>query len=136
MTREELQERTLEFSLTVYTLIKPMLRQIETRLVAEQLLGSSTSTASNYRAACLARSDREWVSKLGVVREEADESVYWLVFIQRANLASGGRSGVEAMIDEARQLTRIFVAAYQTSKNRLKEKKNKKRKQRDLKNEN
>ena len=121
MTREELQERTLEFSLAVYTFIKPLFRQVETRLVAEQLFGSSSSVASNYRAACLARSDREWIAKLGVVREEADESVHWLIFIQRAGLAGDRRSAGEALLDEARQLTRIFVSAYCTSRDRDKD---------------
>lgn len=121
MTREELQERTLEFSLAVYTFIKPLFRQVETRLVAEQLFGSSSSVASNYRAACLARSDREWIAKLGVVREEADESVHWLLFIQRAGIAGDRRSAGEALLDEARQLTRIFVSAYCTSRDRDKD---------------
>ena len=118
MTREELQERTLEFSLAVYTFIKPMFRHAETRLVAEQLFRCSSSVASNYRAACVARSDREWLAKLGVVREEADESVHWLLFIQRAGLAGDRRPAGDALLDEARQLTRIFVSAYCTSRDR------------------
>ena len=111
----------MEFSLAVYGLIKPMFRQVETRLIAEQLFGSSSSVASNYRSACVARSDREWVAKLGIVREEADESVHWLIFIRRAGLADDRRSVVEALLDEARQLTRIFVAAHHTSRNRREE---------------
>jgi four helix bundle protein len=119
MTREELQERALEFSLAVYTLVKPMFRDADKRLVAEQLFGSSSSTASNYRAACVARSDREWVAKLGIVREEADESVHWLIFIQRAGLADNRRSVVDTLLNEAQQLTRIFAAAYNTSRKKL-----------------
>jgi len=49
----------------------------------------STSIAANYRAACLARSGKEWVAKLGVVREEADEALFWLIFIHRAGIATG-----------------------------------------------
>jgi four helix bundle protein len=95
-----------------------MFRHAESRLVAEQLFRSSSSVAANYRAACVARSDREWIAKLGVVREDADESVHWLLFIQRAGLASDGRSTADSLLDEARQLTRIFVAAYCTSRDR------------------
>lgn len=114
MTPDELQERTLAFSLSVYGFIKPMFARVDTRHVAHQLFRSATSVAANYRAACLARSTREWVAKLGVIREEADECVLWLLFIQRAGMANDRRR-MDVLTDEARQLTRIFVAAYRTS---------------------
>ena len=116
MTPDELKERTLEFSLSAYRFIKPMFGQVDTRHVAQQLFRSSTSVAANYRAACLSRSTREWVARLGVIREEADECVLWLLFIQRAGMADGRQNSVDALLDEARQLTRIFVSAYRTSK--------------------
>jgi four helix bundle protein len=116
MTPDELKERTLEFSLSAYRFIKPMFAQVDTRHVAQQLFRSARSVAANYRAACLARSTREWVAKLGVIREEADECVLWLLFIQRAGMADGRANAIDALLDEARQLTRIFVSAYRTSK--------------------
>ncbi|HVQ42060.1 MAG TPA: four helix bundle protein [Vicinamibacterales bacterium] len=116
MTPEELKERTLDFSLSVYRFIKPMFSQMDTRHVAQQLFRSATSVAANYRAACLSRSTREWVAKLGVIREEADECVLWLLFIQRAGMADGRQKAIDPLLDEARQLTRIFVSAYRTSK--------------------
>jgi len=116
MTPDELKERTLECSLSAYRFIKPMFGQVDTRHVAQQLFRSSTSVAANYRAACLSRSTREWVAKLGVIREEADECVLWLLFIQRAGMADGRAKAIDALLDEARQLTRIFVSAYRTSK--------------------
>jgi four helix bundle protein len=118
MTPDELQERTLEFSLSVYRFIKPMFAHADTRHVALQLFRSATSVAANYRAANLARSPREWLAKLGVIREEADECVLWLLFIQRAGMADDRRTSIDALADEARQLTRIFVAAYRTSKHK------------------
>jgi len=116
MTPDELKERTLDFSLSAYRFIKPMFAQVDTRHVAQQLFRSSTSVAANYRAACLSRSTREWVAKLGVIREEADECVLWLLFIQRAGIADDRQKSVDSLLDEARQLTRIFVSAYRTSK--------------------
>ena len=116
MTPKELQERTLTFSLAVYKFIKPLLRTVETQHVAHQLLRSSTSVAANYWAACLARSSKEWIAKVGVIREEADESVLWLVFIQRAGIVTGASRDLDHLLGEARELTRIFVASYRTSK--------------------
>lgn len=118
MTPKELQERTLVFSLDVYKFLRPLMRDAETRHVASQLLRSATSVAANYRAACLARSTKEWIAKLGVIREEADESVLWLVFIQRAGIAADSTARLEKLVSEARELTRIFVASYWTSKTR------------------
>ena len=110
-------ERTdTRVSLSAYRFIKPMFAQADTRHVAQQLFRSSTSVAANYRAACLSRSTREWIAKLGVIREEADECVLWLLFIQRAGMADDRQRSVDALLDEARQLTRIFVSAYRTSK--------------------
>ena len=116
MTPSELQERTLVFSLRTYQFIKPFLSSPETRHIALQLLRSATSVAANYRAACLARSSKEWLAKLGVIREEADESVLWLVFIQRADIATTAANELDDLLSEARELTRIFVASYRTSK--------------------
>ena len=115
MTPQELQERTLVFSLRAYRFIKPLLSSAETRHIALQLLRSATSVAANYRAACLARSSKEWLAKLGVVREEADESVLWLVFIQRAGMSNAAANELDDLLGEARELTRIFVASYRTS---------------------
>ena len=116
MTPQELQERTLVFSLRTYQFIKPLLSSLETRHIAVQLLRSATSVAANYRAACLARSSKEWLAKLGVIREEADESVLWLVFIQRGGMAQAAATELDDLLGEARELTRIFVASYRTSK--------------------
>ena len=116
MTPQELQERTLVFSLRTYQFIKPLLSSPETKHIGVQLLRSATSVAANYRAACLARSSKEWLAKLGLIREEADESVLWLVFIQRARMVTDARNELDELLNEARELTRIFVASYRTSK--------------------
>ena len=122
MTSQELQERTLAFSLAVYQFIRPLFRDADTRHIAQQLVRCSASVAANYRAACLARSPKEWRARLGIVLEEADESLFWLVFVQRSGLDAGDRAQLDALANEARQLARIFGASYRTSKPRNKEK--------------
>jgi len=78
------------------------------------LFRSATSVAANYRAACRSRSTRDFVSKLGIVEEEADESLFWLQFIADAGLMP--REKLNDLISEASQLTAIFVASRRTAK--------------------
>jgi four helix bundle protein len=82
--------------------------------VALQLFRSATAVAANYRAACLGRSRPEFVAKLGVVREEADETLFWLEFAQRSGLAIGSK--VPNLAAESQQLAAIFAASYRTAK--------------------
>jgi four helix bundle protein len=120
MTPAELQKRTFRFSVTVFRFVRPLFRDADTRHVAHQALKAATSVAANYRAACLARSGLEWVAKIGVVREESDEAVYWLKFIDETGIAVGGASELAPLSQEAEELARIFAASYHTSKDNLK----------------
>ena len=78
MDRDELRRRTKEFALPSMKLVDALPRSRSANAVANQLVRSSTSVASNYRAACRARSTAEFIAKIGVVEEEADESAFWL----------------------------------------------------------
>jgi four helix bundle protein len=118
MTSEQLRDRTMTFAVEVFTFAKPMFASAETRGVAGQLLDAATSTAANYRAASHARSPKEWRAKLGVVVEESDESVFWLIFIKLAIFPHQSDAGLMKLTDEAQQLTRIFGAALSTSRKR------------------
>jgi len=82
-----------------------------------QLIDSAGSTDSNYRAACKARTRKEFIAKVGVAAEEADESYGWL----RALLHTGygERDETQALVEEADALTRIFVASHKTAQKRL-----------------
>ena len=86
----------------------------EGRILGQQLLRAATSVAANYRSACRARSRPDFLSKLGVVEEEADESLFWLEFIAEAGLVP--ESKLKDLISEASQLTAIFVASRRTAK--------------------
>jgi four helix bundle protein len=89
-------------------------------LVAQRLGGqyhdAATSAAANYRAARHGRSYAKFTAKMGITSEEADESVFWLERLVRANICSD--VPVEPLLDEARQLARIFAAAFRTAKSR------------------
>ena len=89
MTPEELKDRRTAFAVETVTFCRVLRTAPEARSIAGQLSDAATSVASNYRAACRARSKREFVSKLAVAVEEADESVGWLKVILQAQLAEG-----------------------------------------------
>ncbi|QDV25985.1 hypothetical protein Q31a_43550 [Aureliella helgolandensis] len=84
------------------------------RPIGNQLIRSATSVGANYRAACRGRSKAEFVSKLSIVIEEADESCYWLELIIEGELLA--KDKVEALLDEANQITAIMVASRKTAK--------------------
>jgi four helix bundle protein len=83
MTTAELKARTKEFALRVIRLVDALPNTVKGRAIANQIMRSATSIAANYRAACRARSRAEFIAKIGVVEEEADETAFWLELIIR-----------------------------------------------------
>ena len=81
MDAEELKHRTKDFALRILKLVAALPKTIEGRAIGNQLVRSGTSVAANYRSACRARSRPEFIAKLGVVLEEADETLLWLELI-------------------------------------------------------
>jgi four helix bundle protein len=73
----EMQRRTFDFAVRVVRLVRALPKTVEGRAVGGQLVRAGTSVGANYRASCKARSKAEFVAKIGVVEEEADESAYW-----------------------------------------------------------
>jgi len=116
MTPEQLRRRMTRFAVDTVNFCKPLWLRAETRYLADQLCRSSTSTASNYRIACRARSRREFISKLGIALEEADESVGWYEVIEGASVA--GHEHVAPLIQEARELVAILAASRITAQGR------------------
>jgi four helix bundle protein len=113
MKRDELQERTKSFALRVLKLIEHLPKTIGGRVLANQLARSATSVGANYRAACRGRSRAEFASKLGVVAEESDESLYWLELIRDGHFISQKR--IAPLILEANELTAIFTTGRRSS---------------------
>jgi four helix bundle protein len=111
---EDLRVRTKQFALRVVRLYRALPHQEEARVLGKQLLRSGTSVGANYRAACWARSKAEFIAKLGIVLEEADESVFWLELIAETGLV--GPEKLQALVKEAEELTAIFVTSLRTAK--------------------
>jgi four helix bundle protein len=113
MTERELLQRTKQFALRIFKLVGALPQTIQGRAVAAQLIRSGTSVAANYRAACRARSKPEFVAKLGVVEEEADESAFWLELIMETNLLSATK--VEPLLSEASEIVAIMASSKKTA---------------------
>jgi len=111
--KEELQKRTTSFALRIVRLFRSLPNCAEARVVGNQLLRSGTSVAANYRAACKSRSRADFISKLGIVEEEADETLFWLEFLVKSDIVPSKR--MCDLIDEARQLSAIFGASRRTA---------------------
>jgi four helix bundle protein len=118
MNQEELKARTKLFALRVIKLVKALPRNIESRTIARQIIRSGTSVAANYRSSCRSRSRSEFVAKVGVVLEEADETALWLELITEAGLLPMKR--VEPLLAEARELVAILVSTRKTASSNLK----------------
>ncbi len=114
---EELKERTKQFALRVVKLFRLLPRTAEARVIGGQLLRCGTAIAANYRAACRARSKAEFVAKIGVVVEEADETVFWLELLADAGIIAKQR--LDALQTEAGELLAIFAASQRTAKSTL-----------------
>ncbi len=114
MDEEDLKRRTKQFALRVIRLVEALPRTRTAQVVGDQLLRSATSVAANYRAACRARSQADFVHKLGLVEEEADESLFWLEMVVETELVPAAR--VQDLVQEADELTAIFVASRKTAK--------------------
>ncbi len=83
---QDLQKRTTAYALRILKLFRSLPSCPEARIIGHQLLRSGTSVAANYRAACRGRSKAEFLAKLGIVEEEADETVFWLEFLADADV--------------------------------------------------
>src|ERR1041385_4052218 len=117
MKADELKQRTKQFALRILKLVAALPPIVQGRAIANQLVRSGTSVAANYRAACRGRSRAEFISKLGVVEEEADESAFWLELIIEGNLLKESR--VQPLLDEANELTRIMAGSRVTASRRI-----------------
>ena len=114
MNRKILQERTRKFNVDVIALCEKLPRNAAGFEMAKQIIRSAGSVGANYRATMRAKSKADFIYKIEIVLEEADESLYWLEVIRDAKLISGIE--VDILINEANQLTAIFAATDKTAK--------------------
>ena len=111
---EQLKERTKRFAIRVVRLFRSLPKTDEAKVIGKQALRSGTSVAANYRAVCRSRSKAEFVAKMGVVVEEADETVFWLELLVETGIVSQAR--MEGLLIEANELLAIFAASQRTAK--------------------
>lgn len=116
MTQDELKKRTKGFALRIIKLAETFPNTFLGRHVGGQLIRSGTSVAANYRAACRAKSNADFIAKMGTVEEEADESSFWIEFSVDTALVKADL--VTDLLDEANQLVAIFVASINTARGR------------------
>ena len=110
----QLKSRTKEFAKGIINLCRKLPTNREGRLIGNQLFRSGTSVAANYRAACRGRSKAEFISKLAIVEEEADETLFWLELIKEMNISK--QSSVDGLMKECNELIAIVVASIKTVK--------------------
>ena len=135
MNSTELQHRTKKLALEIIKLAKQLPNNRVGWTFSDQIIRSATSVAANYRAVCRARSDKEFIAKMGIVIEEADETLFWLEMIDESGImiddlknddlrfrnekVQNSKSKINNLKDEANQLVSIFVASAKTAKSRL-----------------
>jgi four helix bundle protein len=113
---KDLKDRTKRFAVTIIRLADKLPRLIASEVIARQLVRSATSIGANYRAACRGRSKAEFVAKLQIVLEESDETQYWLELLFELELLD--RQALRESIQEADELTAIFVSALKTARSK------------------
>ena len=114
MDQTEMKKRTKEFAKEIIRLCRKLPKNREGRLIGDQIFRSGTSIAANYRSACRARSKAEFISKLSIVEEEADETLFWLEVIKEMTIFKYEK--LDALMKENDEILAIVVASIRTAK--------------------
>lgn len=112
--RNDLKERTKSFALRIIGLVDGLPTSRTAEVIGRQLLRSGTSVGANYRAACRAKSVADFIAKMGIVEEEADECIYWMELLTEANIFPLAK--LQPLMTEANELVAITVASIKTAK--------------------
>ncbi|MFA6551542.1 MAG: four helix bundle protein [Patescibacteria group bacterium] len=114
MNREDLKLRTKNYVLRIIKLVKALPNTLDSRTIGNQLIRCGTSVGANYRAVCRARSNAEFISKLGIVIEEADESAFWIELIIESGLIK--EELLKPLLKETNEIISIMVASSKSAK--------------------
>jgi four helix bundle protein len=114
MTKEELKLRTKQFAIKIVKLVEDLPNTKAGNTIGNQIIRSGSSVAANYRSACRVRSNADFISKITLVEEECDETLFWLELIVESGLLEKGR--LQYLLKEADELTAIFTASGKTAK--------------------
>ncbi len=116
--KEEIKKRSKDLAIAIINYVGTFTRyHIAGKHIAKQMIRSATSVAANYRAVCRARSDKEFIAKLEIVIEEADETMLWLEVISEKEWISNKQ--IEVLYEEMNQLLSIFISSAKTIKKRI-----------------
>jgi four helix bundle protein len=114
MSEPDLKRRTKAFALQILKLVDALPKTTAGRALASQILRPGTSVAANYRAACRAKSHTDFIAKMGIVEEEADETLFWLELLEESELVTAAK--LTAIKEEANELIAITVASIKTAR--------------------
>ncbi|MDO4823894.1 MAG: four helix bundle protein [Bacteroidales bacterium] len=117
MTKDELKERLTKFALRIIALVDKMPNTIAGNAIAKQIIRSGTSPSANYRAACLGKSDKDFINKLKMVEEELDETCHWIELIIRSEMVKPNL--LKDLYNEGIELSRIITKTIISTKVRL-----------------
>ncbi|MBR5440847.1 MAG: four helix bundle protein [Prevotella sp.] len=118
MDKYEMQERMTAFAVRIVKMVDSLPPTVAGKALARQIVRSGTSPSANYRAACLAKSDKDFLNKLKMVEEELDETCHWLDIIMRSEMLSVSR--LQPLHQECKELLSMVVKSVKTTKTRLK----------------
>ncbi|HUL21604.1 MAG TPA: four helix bundle protein [Thermodesulfobacteriota bacterium] len=114
LSQNYLTERTKRFALDIIKLVEKLPKGRTADILGRQLLAAGTSVGANYRAACRARSSPDFISKMGIVEEEADESIYWMELLIDCGLIQKG--DISSLLNEANQILAMTVSSIRTAR--------------------
>jgi four helix bundle protein len=114
MNADEMKQRTRAFALRVISLVEALPATRTADVMGKQLLRCGTSVGANYRASCRAKSPADFIAKMGIVEEEADETIYWIEMLIESGLVKKER--VAGLLDEASQIVAIVVSSIRTAR--------------------
>jgi four helix bundle protein len=114
VNQPDLKKRTKAFALRILTLVDALPKTTAGCALSSQIVRSGTSVAANYRAACRAKSTADFIAKMGIVEEEADETLFWLELLDESKLVPAAK--LTAIKQEANELIAITVASIKTAR--------------------
>ncbi len=123
MNSDILKKRTYNFALSIIDLLDDLPKSVTSDVMGKQLLKSATSIGANYRAACKAKSKADFINKIKIVEEEADETEYWINLMKDSN--NFKKIDFNEVLKEAMELNKIFSASAKTAKSNQKNSNNK-----------
>jgi four helix bundle protein len=117
MNSEEFKKRTKAYALRVMRLVNSLPKERSTDVMGRQLLRCATSVGANYRAACRARSSADFIAKLCIVEEEADEAIYWMELLIESGIVPKGK--IADLVNEGNEILAMIVSSIRTAKANL-----------------